>query len=309
MSAGLSDVIFRRPASDDAGGTFKLIVRCDMADHGEPDSDLEDLLHDWSQIDLDRDCWLATTPQDIVIGYAAVLPMGNDVQLVFYTDPALESQELTAKLLALCEGRATGFAAERGASGEVVARTFLNNVNKRDHDVVSRAGFRPGRYFYQMQVTLTSDFPEPVWPPGVNVQTFVSGQDERPVYELIEAAFYQPARTPTTFNGWKHHMIRPEILDTDLWFLAVTVDEIIGACLGFPYPSGGWIRQLGVAGVWRRKGIGAALLSHSFTAFRRRGFEHVGLTVESERPDAHAFYRRVGMKQVRQYNEFVKTIA
>ena len=34
----------------------------------------------------------------------------------------------------------------------------------------------------------------------------------------------------------------------------------------------------------------------------------VGLTVESRRPDAHTFYTTVGMRQVRQYDEFLKLL-
>jgi ribosomal protein S18 acetylase RimI-like enzyme len=91
-----------------------------------------------------------------------------------------------------------------------------------------------------------------------------------------------------------------------LWFLATNGDAIVGACLCFAYPSTGWVRQLGVGKEWQRKGIGSALLRHAFGAFKARGFDRVGLSVESKRPDAFTFYQRVGMKPIRQYDEFVK---
>ena len=91
-------------------------------------------------------------------------------------------------------------------------------------------------------------------------------------------------------------------------FLAMAGQEIAGACLSFAYPTGGWVRQLGVAEAWRRRGIGMALLRHTFVEFRKRGFDNVGLSVESERPDAHLFYQQVGMRQERQFDEYVKGI-
>jgi len=78
--------------------------------------------------------------------------------------------------------------------------------------------------------------------------------------------------------------------------------------LCFEYPGQGWVRQLGVAESWRRKGLGTALLLHAFGEFRKRGISEVGLTVDSHNPRAYAFYQRVGMKRIRQYDEYEKLL-
>ncbi len=168
------------------------------------------------------------------------------------------------------------------------------------------SGYRPGNYYFQMQVDTTVDLPDPTWPAVVTVRTADAFQDDQAIYEVIEAAFARPGREKTSFQQWTDHMQRSDIFDPELWFLAMVDEEIVGACLAFDYPTGGWVRQLGVLPPWQRKGIGRALLQRTFQAFKERGVESVGLSVESERPDAFEFYKSAGMRQVRQYDEFLK---
>ena len=49
---------------------------------------------------------------------------------------------------------------------------------------------------------------------------------------------------------------------------------------------------------WRRRGLGEALLRHSFLTFRARGSEGVELKVESQNLGAICLYERVGMRVV-----------
>ena len=49
----------QRPIPDDARRTLDLMVRCDISEYGEPDTDLEDLLFEWDQIEkesVDQHC-------------------------------------------------------------------------------------------------------------------------------------------------------------------------------------------------------------------------------------------------------------
>ncbi|MGB0387557.1 MAG: GNAT family N-acetyltransferase [Ardenticatenaceae bacterium] len=103
-------------------------------------------------------------------------------------------------------------------------------------------------------------------------------------------------------------MMRPNIFDPGLWFLALAGEELIGACLCFAYTEEGWVRQLGVTPKWQRKGIGSALLRHAFGEFKKRGFDKVGLAVEADNLNAYTLYQKVGMKRIRQYDEYKKQI-
>ena len=100
--------------------------------------------------------------------------------------------------------------------------------------------------------------------------------------------------------------MRADLYDADLWFLALAGDEIVGTCLCFPYEETGWIRQLAVAEAYRKRGLGSALLLHSFHAFKQRGYQKVGLAVESANLNAYRLYERVGMKKFIQLDEYMK---
>jgi GNAT superfamily N-acetyltransferase len=297
----------RPPTMAEAEAVLALMIRNDIAEYGSADSDLEDLTYDWGEIDLDRDAWLLFDGGGGLAGYAAVLPWGEDLRLEFYGDPDEPDAALRADLLALCLARGREMAA--GRQQELVARTFVAHSNQADLAVVEQAGFRPGRYFFQMGIDLDRRPPAPQWPPGIASRTVIPGQDDRQLHQLIQDAFYQPGRTPQAFDSWREFMMRPDLFDPELWFLALEGETIIGACLAFDYPTGGWVRQLGVAQSWRGRGVGKALLQTAFGAFYARQVFDVGLTVESERPDAHTFYQTVGMRQVRQYDEFTLTLS
>jgi len=309
MRPSLDDLTIRPPTLADAQRAFDLMVRCDISEYGEPDSDLEDLVFDWGQIDLSRDAWLAFTPAgDFLVGYGAVVPWGPGFRYDFYVDPACESEDLGRTLLDRCEERGLALAVESEEPAGVMARTYVAHVNQRNQEIVRQADFRFVKYHFQMQLQMDSSPPEPRWPEGISVRTVVPEQDDREIYELIEAAFYRPGRTPLTFEQWKTSMMRADIFEADLWFLAVGGGQIVGVCLCFEYPGTGWARQLGVAEAWRRQGLGTALLLHAFGEFKRRGLETVGLVVDSDNPKASALYQGVGMRQIRQYDEHEKPI-
>lgn len=301
-------LLFRRPAADDAQQVLDLLIRCDVAEYGEPDSDLEDIQYEWSEIDLSQDAWLAFRPDGLLVGYAAVLTFGPDLRYDVHVDPSWSTETLGQVLLARCEERGPAFAAERERKPDCRVKAYVAHVNDRDRRTFEQAAWRPGKYITQMQIDLGQPLPEPRWPAGVTVRSPALGRDERSIYELIQIAFYQPGRQPPTFEEWQGALMRPELFDPSLWHLAVAGDEIVGASLSFPYDNMGWVRQLGVLAAWRRQGIGAALLHHTFAEFKGRGFQKVGLTVESKRPAASRFYQEVGMKPFRQYDEYHKGI-
>ncbi|MFN8538009.1 MAG: GNAT family N-acetyltransferase [Thermomicrobiales bacterium] len=61
-------------------------------------------------------------------------------------------------------------------------------------------------------------------------------------------------------------------VDPALWFLAWDGDEVAGVALNYVAPATGigWVDHLGVRRLWRRTGLGMALLRHSFASFRAR---------------------------------------
>jgi len=217
----VEDLVIRNPTLDDAQRTLDLMIRCDVSEYGEPDADMTDLLFDWNRIDLDRDAWLALTPDGGVIGYGAVLPWVSDLQYDFYVDPSWEGMKLGQDLLDRCDERGLFLAEEHEGVGVMLAKTYIAHVNQRDREIVKGASFHLKKYIFQMRIEMDSAPREPRWSPGISVRTAVPHQDDRTIYELIQSALDQPGRTPPSFEEWKAFMMRPDIFEAGLWFLGI----------------------------------------------------------------------------------------
>ena len=67
----------------------------------------------------------------------------------------------------------------------------------------------------------------------------------------------------------------------------------------------GWVRVLGVRRPWRRRGLGLALLIHSFAKLRQRGKQRAGLGVDSSSlTGATGLYEKAGMQVHRIYDSY-----
>jgi ribosomal protein S18 acetylase RimI-like enzyme len=94
-------------------------------------------------------------------------------------------------------------------------------------------------------------------------------------------------------------MVEEPSFDPSLWFIAEAEGEVAGIILSRApenEPGVGWVRILGVLPEYRQRGLGRALLQHTFDEFARRGFTAVGLGVDAENPTgAVRVYERAGM--------------
>ena len=297
---------FRSPTLDDAKQTLDLMIRCDIAYSGEADSELEDLINDWGEIDLSQDAWLVLPPDQNVIGYASVMQWNADLRYDIYVEPTLEDNALIGELLSQCEARGKQLA--KAENPIVKAKCYAISANQRLGNTLIASGFHVAKYIFNMQAKFDVP-PAPVkLPDGITLRNPNPGQDDWKIYEVIQSAFERPGRTAPSFEDWKGFMLRPDIFKPELWFLAMKGGEMVGACLSYEYSESdrGWVRQLGVLESVRRTGLGSALLHNAFVEFYKRGFEKVGLAVESDNPRAIRFYEGAGMKQIRRIDEYVK---
>ena len=115
-----------------------------------------------------------------------------------------------------------------------------------------------------------------------------------------------------SYEGWVKRMgMEKETFDPNLWFLACEGNEIAGVALNVfaKEANTGWVDHLSVRQAWRKRGIGKALLLHSFAEFYRRGIQHIKLSVDSKSlTNAPRLYESVGMKTVQQYHIYRKVI-
>jgi len=298
----------RLPTPQDKQSVYDLMIRCDIRDVGFPDTDIEDLGHDWDEINLARDAWLAFDAKGALHGYSAVLPWTEGARLVIYDDPGTEDTDLFLGLLLMCEKRARNIIQEKNASDKRGIYTHLSDSAAYQRSILEEAGYRIKKYIFNMHKDLSGEQTEPELPQGFSIRSTISGQDEPAIHALVQEAFDWREREYQSFEDWKMFMIHPDTFNSDLWFLAVKDNEIIGTCLCFKQTDIGWIRQLAVKKPYRKLGIGRALLQHSFKAFRSLGLLKAGLAVESENPNAVNFYLSAGMYKAVHLDEYLKEV-
>jgi mycothiol synthase len=190
------------------------------------------------------------------------------------------------------------------AAGSAGDEAFAGEVTKR--------GFNLIRHFFRMEIDLARSPEEPVWPEGVVVRTFQPGE-ERAVYDAIIDAFTDHWDfVPTAFEEWEQFMVHSAEFDPALWFIAEDGGEMAGfsLCRTERRPGVGHVGVLGVRPPWRRRGLGSALLLHSFHGLRARGIPKVDLGVDAENTTgAVGLYERAGMNVARRTDAYEKELA
>ena len=301
-----SGLSYREARPADLDGVLQFLVRCDILESGEPATSREDVQYEWSLLRPEQDVRLAFDRMPTLVGYAAVFPWAGMRRYEMHVDPAWRESELPRGLWEWCEEHARSLPALEPAVPGGASVTYLSHVDWQGAQIAEAAGFQAVRLHLNFRAQLDQGMPSAHWPKGINVREFKPGQDDRAVHSLIEESFDRPGRQPVAFEAWKSFMLRADILDPGLWFLAMAESRPVGACLCFQYPEEGWVRQLAVSPEWQGRGIGQALLRHAFLAFWRRGYTHVGLSVASDNSRARGFYERQGMHCLRQYVEYVR---
>jgi mycothiol synthase len=282
-----------RPARpDDLEAVVALCERCDVADLGEPDTDLDDIRSAWRRpgYDLDRDSMLVAA-DGRPVGYGDVFE-GEAFGMV---DPAWRGRGIGAWLVRWMEERAgPGTTLEISAPG----------TDQAFRELVEGRGYRRGRSSWLMRLDMAGPPSPPAWPDGVAVRTFDREADARAVHRLIQEAFVDIGdQPPRSFGFWQQTTMARADFDPELWFLAEVGDELVGVVLSYSGPLGGYVGHLAVRRDHRGRGLGMALLRQAFGALHDRGVREVYLNVDSEnRTGATRLYERAGMRVQHRYD-------
>jgi mycothiol synthase len=288
----------RAPRREDAVAVAALISACQIADSGQTDMSVEELLDDWHPIDLAEEAVIVTAPDGRVAAYADVLNRSFVIVSVYgYVHPDLRGIGIGSFLLAWGEDWTRDRMSQAPENARVVVQHYINSANAGARRLLEDSGYTPVRGIYVMETDLDEVPPLPHWPEEISVRTFVPGRDERAAFEAVEDAFEdmwgRPRGTFQRFVG----MTETESFDPTLWFLAVDGDEIAGVTLCKTLAGEGWVDVVGVRRPWRKRGLGLALLRHAFTEYHRRGVPRVGLSVDAESiTGAPRLYGRAGMR-------------
>lgn len=271
----------------------------------------EELEHEWKNpgFDLEKNAWVVENEDGRIVGYEEFNNRHAHASLMGdgYVHPEFMGHGVGTAMLRALEDRAR----EEEQLAESDLRIFIRN-GMAIGDAVAREmheheGYKPIRYSWRMEITLNEAPPTPQLPTGIELRPFVREQHDYALFEAHEEAFSDHwGHTPGTYQRWQHHF---EDRDRSLWYIAWDGDQIAGYSLCRYRMGIGYVGTLGVRRAWRKRGLGEALLLHSFNEFYKRGTRTIGLGVDAENPTgATRLYKKVGMHVASEYVIYEKEL-
>jgi mycothiol synthase len=301
---------------DDLKPVFDIITARDITLYGaaEPGNTLEELRHSWQSPghNLETDSWVVLSPAGNII---ATVGVWHRQYILFYAHPNIHPRYtglgIGLFLLQLAEKRARQYLADAPSHARITLHSWASSIDKTGQHRLQQEGFTRVRSSWRMEIEMQDTPPQPQWPQGIVVRALNPGQEERAVFAASDEAFRDHwGHISGDLEQWKHWTVERPDFDPSLWFLACEGNEIAGISLcEYQAEDLGWVNDLAVRRPWRRKGLGMALLHHSFGEFYRRGIRKVGLEVDSQNlTGATRLYERVGMHSTRQYDSYEKEL-
>jgi len=223
-----------------------------------------------------------------VAGYAAVDEGGDTILLADPGDPVSPLEALVAWL---------------GERGHHQVDTYA--ADARRIAWLEAHGFTHRRSTFDLQRGIDPPPASAVWPSGVTIARYRSGEDDDAVHTLIyvDAAWGEvPGHTERSPEAWRS-TITP---DYSGW-VARRDGRAIGWVVGRVFDDGrGWVEQLAVARSARRLGLGRALMLHSLAELLSRGATSLATGVQAENEKALGLYRDIGFEVEREWRVYAR---
>jgi ribosomal protein S18 acetylase RimI-like enzyme len=176
------------------------------------------------------------------------------------------------------------------------------------------------RHSFRMLIEMEQAPPRPILPQGITIRAVTDPEREieticrldteafRDHFGYIEQPFEEEL---ALFENWLKN--DENLSDPSLWFLAMNEKKAVGyaLCTVRDYENEGFghVNGLGVLRDYRRRGIGLALLHHTFGEYYRRGKRGVTLGVDAENlTGALRLYKKAGMHVHRQFDLYEKEL-
>lgn len=165
------------------------------------------------------------------------------------------------------------------------------------YSAVQRNGYTLDREILRMWRMLDGDLPDPTWPEGITVRSYIDTDGER-VQALLDDEYsgWDESHVARSHEGWRAFMTAHDDFDAAMWFLAERDGDLVACALHWKESEGhGWVKDLVVRKSERGRGLAKALLHHGFREYAQRGADRVGLKVDSTNPTgAPQLYERLG---------------
>ena len=278
-----------RPHREEAGEVAALIAEIELAQEGEAETTIADLLEEWDAMDTDRDAWLVREDGRLV-AYGGLELHPRAVIADGFVHPGSTGRGVGRFLVRAMEARAR----EIDPAGRLESGVSLRD--RAGQELLESEGYEPARRFMRMVVEL-DEAPVVTAIPEVVIRGLASGE-ERAFHAVYERAFSRVwGHVPLPFDQWWERQVAQGSHDISLFFVAERDGELVGEIACEEHYGGGFVGTLGVLPEARGIGVGRALLLRAFAAFWERGDRRVALGVDAENDTgAERLYESVGMR-------------
>jgi mycothiol synthase len=165
--------------------------------------------------------------------------------------------------------------------------------------LAATAGMVPRRELLIMERQLDDEVPEPVMPPGVQIRTFVPGQDEQEWLRVNAAAFADHPEQALIDSDDLADRMAESWFDPNGFFVATINDTMVGFHWTKQHQDQlGEVYVLGIAPSAAGGGLGKALLLTGLRSLQERGSTRVELYVEADNRAAVELYLSYGFATV-----------
>ena len=274
----------------------------------------DELKHEWQSdgFKLETDAFLVETKDGRIVGYEEFGNEKDHYQLHAdgYVHPDFKGLGIGTSLLRAVEVRAREDMKLAEPDLRVFIHSTIDNKDEQGHALHKTEGYFSVRHHWRMEIKLETAPPAPIFPEGVEIHPFVKDEHTVAVWQAQNEAFRDHwGSRDTTLEEWLHSRIDDPEYNPDLWIIAWKGNEVAGFSINRYRMGIGWVRSLGVRRPWRKKGLGLALLQHSFGEFYKRGKNVIGLGVDASNPTgATRLYQRAGMYVASEFVTYEKEL-
>lgn len=287
----MSSFLLRHARAGDAAAVADTVAAHERLIMGSTTYSVSDLEDEWRTMDLAANAWVADDGGRVV-AYGSVEDRGELWRAEGYVHPEAFGRGLGAELARFLETEIRTRGARR-------VQSSVLEGDSRAQALLAGLGYRPVRTFREMRIVLAHAPSLPAWPDGLVGTPFDPDRDAHAFHAAHQEAFTDHWEwRARSFDHWaKYHLDAPDFTPS-LWSVVSDGDQIAAGVICRPELYGaGWVDVLFTRGPWRRRGLGAALLTESFGKFWAAGQPTVGLGVDAEsETGAFRLYERMGMK-------------
>ncbi len=222
-----------------------------------------------------------------------------------HVDPAWRRRGVGSAILAHDEARMLQIAAGHPDDRPRVFGAYSPERRRGAVALLTGAGYRPVRYFFDMLRPTLDDVEVPPLPDGMAIRPVTDRAGIRQLFDADTEAFMDHwggfDASEATFNQW----MQDPNFDPSLFVIAWDGDEIAGAVINSidAEENEALDRRRGLLGSvfvrrpWRRRGLAAALVGRSLALLRERDMTSAWLGVDADNPNgALGVYERAGFE-------------